>query len=120
MSAYGALTLMVLLTTTGQVLLKRGARRIDFSAGASRGFRSMCNRATLLGGLAAAAAPLLYIYALTKLPLSMAYGFSGLGYVGVVLAGRFFLKERITLYHVFGSLAILCGLAIWNSPSIFP
>lgn len=120
MRGYAALALMVLLTTTGQLFLKGGSQRIDFSRGFVRGLRSMANFRTLLGGVTVVAAPLLYMYALSLLPLSTAYGFTGLGYVGVVLGSRIVLEEKITLYHIYGSLVILSGLILWNGPSIFP
>ena len=120
MEGYAALLLMVVLTTAGQLLLKDGSRRITFSRGVWSGLASMANPGTLLGGATAAAGPLLYMYALSKLPLATAYGFSGLGYVGVVVGSRLVLKEHITHYHIFGSLVILAGLIIWNGPSIFP
>ena len=120
MSGYAALLAMVVLTTAGQMLLKKGSHRIDFSPGLAAGLRSMCNPVTLFGGLSVAGAPVLYMYALSLLPLSTAYGFSGLSYVGVVLGSRIFLGERVTLYHISGSLVILAGFALWNGASIFP
>ncbi|MFP4179349.1 MAG: EamA family transporter [Spirochaetaceae bacterium] len=119
MNGYWALMLMVILTTTGQLLVKRGSASIDFAGGIRRGVVSMANPYTISGAAAVAGAPLLYMYALSKLSLSVAYGFSGLSYLGVVAAGRLFLGERITLYHISGSLVILAGLALWNGPSIF-
>lgn len=124
MTPYPALLLMVLMTTTGQLLLKRGSARIAFRRQGkirlARGLKSMLNPYTMAGGLSVAGAPLLYMYALSRLPLSAAYGFSGLSYVGVVLGSRLFLHERVTLYHISGSLVILAGLALWNGPSMFP
>lgn len=120
MSGYTALLLMVVLTTAGQFLIKLGSPYIDFSRGFLRGLRSMANARTLAGGAAVIGAPLLYMYALSLLPLSTAYGFSGLSYVGVVAGSRLLLGERITPYHISGSLVILIGLALWNGPSIFP
>ncbi|MFO7849565.1 MAG: EamA family transporter [Spirochaetia bacterium] len=120
MNGYLALMLMVLLTTAGHLLVKRGSARIDFTEGVKRGVVSMANPYTLSGAAAVAGAPLLYMYALSELTLSTAYGFSGLTYAGVVAGGRLFLGERITLYHISGSLVILAGLALWNGPSIFP
>ena len=120
MSGYAALWLMVLLTSAGQLLVKRGSVRIDFSRGLLAGLCTMANSSTLLGAVAVAGAPLLYMYALSSLPLSTAYGFSGLTYIGVVTGSRLFLREKVTLYHIFGSIVILGGLIIWNGPSIFP
>jgi len=74
----------------------------------------MLNWPLALGGLSVIAGPLLYMYALTKVELSVGYSFSGLTYLLVILGGHLLLKERITLYHVLGTLSILAGLTVWN------
>ena len=105
---------MVLLNTAGQILVKRGAIRISIHRGLGYLLRSMANWPLILGGLSVVAAPVLYMYALAHLPLSIGYSFSGLTYLLVVLTGHLLLKERITLYHIAGTLCILAGLSIWN------
>ena len=114
MNPYIALLLMVLLNTLGQLLVKRGAIRIETHLGTAQLIRSMVNWPLALGGLSVIAGPLLYMYALTKVELSVGYSFSGLTYLMVILGGHLLLKERITLYHVCGTLSILAGLAVWN------
>ncbi|MFW6360997.1 MAG: EamA family transporter [Spirochaetota bacterium] len=111
---YLALLFMVLLTTAGQILAKRGALRISIRHGFGRLLRTMANWPLALGGLSVVAAPVLYMYALSHLPLSIGYSFSGLTYLLVVLTGHLLLKERITLYHIAGTLCILAGLSVWN------
>lgn len=114
MNPYIALLLMVLLNTLGQLLVKRGAVRIDIHLGPARLIRSMINWPLALGGLSVIAGPVLYMYALTKVELSVGYSFSGLTYLMVVLSGHLLLKERIGIYHVLGTLTILAGLMVWN------
>jgi len=114
MNPYIALLLMVLLNTLGQLLVKRGAVRIESRLGRVQLIRSMINWPLALGGLSVIAGPLLYMYALTKVELSVGYSFSGLTYLLVILGGHLLLKERITLYHVLGTLSILAGLTVWN------
>lgn len=114
LAPYLALLLMVLLNTAGQILVKRGAIRIRSHRGIAHLLRTMLNWPLALGGLSVVAAPLLYMYALSHLPLSIGYSFSGLTYLLVVLTGHLLLKERITLYHIAGTLCILAGLSIWN------
>ena len=111
---YLALLLMVLLNTAGQILVKRGAIRIRSHRGIGHLLRTMVNWPLALGGLSVIAAPILYMYALAHLPLSIGYSFSGLTYLLVVLTGHLLLKERITLYHIAGTLCILAGLSVWN------
>lgn len=114
MNPYVALLLMVLLNTLGQLLVKRGAVRIETHLGTAQLIRSMVNWPLALGGFSVIAGPLLYMYALTKVELSVGYSFSGLTYLMVILGGHLLLKERITLYHVLGTLSILAGLTVWN------
>jgi drug/metabolite transporter (DMT)-like permease len=114
MNPYIALLLMVLLNTLGQLLVKRGAVRIDIHLGLAHLIHSMVCWPLALGGLSVIAGPMLYMYALTKVELSVGYSFSGLTYLLVVLGGHLLLKERITLYHVLGTLAIIAGLTVWN------
>ena len=114
MNPYIALLLMVLLNTLGQLLVKRGAVRIDIHLGTAHLIRSMINWPLALGGLSVIAGPVLYMYALTKVELSVGYSFSGLTYLMVVLGGHLLLKERITIYHILGTLTILAGLMVWN------
>ncbi len=111
---YFALLLMVVLNTAGQILVKRGAIRIKIHRGFLNLLRTMANWPLALGGLSVIAGPVLYMYALSYLPLSIGYSFSGLTYLLVVLTGHLLLKERITLYHIAGTLCILTGLSIWN------
>lgn len=112
--AYGALFLMVFLNTVGQLFVKRGAVRIDIKNGFREMIKSMINLPLFLGGISAALAPLLYMYALSKLELSVGYSFTGLTYLCVVLSGHLLLHEKITAHHILGSLVILVGLTIWN------
>lgn len=114
MNPYMALLLMVVLNTAGQLLVKKGALRLVMHRGIPAFLKSGFNFYLAGGGLSVVAAPLLYMYALSKLELNVGYSFSGLTYLVVVLSGHFILHEKITLYHIGGSLAILAGLAIWN------
>jgi drug/metabolite transporter (DMT)-like permease len=111
---YLALLLMVILNTVGQLLVKKGAHRLILHRGIPVFIKSGFNPYLIGGGLSVVAAPLLYMYALSKVELNAAYSFSGLTYLAVILSGHFILHEKITLYHIGGSLAILAGLAIWN------
>jgi len=111
---YIALLLMVILNTVGQLLVKKGALRLVLHRGFLELVKSSINPYLLLGGGSVIAAPLLYMYALSKVELNVGYSFSGLTYLSVVLSGHLLLHEKISLYHIGGSLAILAGLTIWN------
>ncbi len=105
---------MVFLNTVGQLLVKRGAVKLVVYRGLLKLLKSMFNIQLFLGAMAVILGPLLYMYALSKVELNVGYSFSGLTYLSVVLSGHLLLHEKITLYHIGGSLAILAGLMIWN------
>jgi len=114
MNPYAALLCMVVLSTMGQLLVKRGSGRLITGKGARALIGSLANGPLLAGVLSVISAPLLYMYALSKVELSIGYSFSGLTYLSIVVCGHLVLREKITLYHILGSLAILAGLTIWN------
>lgn len=49
-------------------------------------------------------------YALRIFPLSVAYNFQSLAYLGILLVGHFVFNESITLYNVIGSFIIVIGV----------
>ncbi|HDQ13693.1 MAG TPA: hypothetical protein ENN41_02625 [Sediminispirochaeta sp.] len=112
--AYAALLLMVLMNTLGQILVKKGAVQLDLHLGWKKFLKSLYTPYLIGGVLAVVLGPLLYMYALTEVELNVAYSFSGLTYLSVVISGHLLLHERITYYHIAGSLAILAGLTVWN------
>lgn len=59
-----------------------------------------------------AVATLLWISILQKIPLSLAYPFTALGFVLIPLVGWFFFQEVITWSYVLGGALILAGLGV--------
>ena len=88
---YAALLGMVVLTTFGQVMLKRGAVLVEADRGWGALARSLANPGLAWGLAASLVAPALYFYALTRIDLAVAYSFNGLTFALVFLAGRVFL-----------------------------
>ncbi len=61
-------------------------------------------------------ATVFYLFALSKLPLSIAYPLLSSGYVLVVLLSKIFLKEKVTLKRWMGVFIIIIGIfIIFNS-----
>lgn len=116
------LLFVVLLSAAGQVLVKAGADRTlpgeEPSSGlpgrAAAFLRRAANPYLLGGALCVAAVPLLYTRALASMPLSRAYGATGLTYPLVMIAGALFLREKISLRHAAGALLIVAGFFVWN------
>jgi len=114
-TGYLLLCIMILLTAGSQILVKRGALRIKTGQGAGLLIRSAFNIPLVIGTAAVVAAPVFYINALSLLPLNRAFSFNGLGYVLVIILSRFFLHEKLSLFHITGGLCILSGFIIWNA-----
>jgi drug/metabolite transporter (DMT)-like permease len=62
------------------------------------------------GALAYAFGTALWIYALSKAPLTAVYPFTALTFVFVFAAGAFFFDEAVSLASIGGVLLILLGL----------
>ncbi|MGH8155256.1 MAG: EamA family transporter [Rhodanobacteraceae bacterium] len=60
----------------------------------------------------------LWFSALSRVQLSFAFPIMALSYVGVVLASRFLLKERISLRRWAGIATIVIGVALVAAPQL--
>ncbi len=98
---YLVLGAAILCGVVGQLLLKQGASAPDLLA-------QLLRPSTVVGLGFYAVAALLYIIALRKIPVSIAFPSVSLSYVVVALAGHFLWSEPFTWVHV-GGLALICG-----------
>jgi multidrug transporter EmrE-like cation transporter len=64
----------------------------------------------LLGLFSAFIAAMFYILALSKLPLSIAYPFTALGFVLVVSIGIIFFNEPLSIAKIIGVTLIIIGI----------
>ncbi len=98
---HAALGAAILCGVAGQLLLKEGAAAADFL--------SQLFRPTTIVGLGFyALAALLYIVALRKIPVSVAFPSVSLSYVVVAVAGHFLWNEPFGLTQIAG-LALICA-----------
>lgn len=102
---YLALGAGILAGIGGQMLLKAGAEAPNFMA-------QLFRPSTMGGLLLYVAAALLYIVALRKIPVSVAFPSVSLSYVIVALLGHFLFKEPFGLRQVGGILLIMGGVAL--------
>jgi drug/metabolite transporter (DMT)-like permease len=94
-----------LLAALGQVMFKVGATGRDTLAG----FVNVW----ILGGLAAyGIGTLLWIYSLSKAPLTLVYPFTALTFVLVYLLGLFWLGETSSIRALTGVALVLVGLLL--------
>lgn len=114
MTGYLALTVMVLFTTAAQVFIKLGASRIHTAGGPGLFVRTAINKHLVLAGIFILLATGAYIFALTRVPLNIAYSFTGFNYILVFLAGWKILKEEANFIQFIGVTVIFFGLLTWN------
>lgn len=114
MSPFFYVGLSIICTICGQLGLKRGMGAIGKSGAAGTGiFVKMVTSPWVIGGLAVYFMGVIsWILALSSLPLTLAYPFGSLSYVGVFVASYFLFKEKITRARWLGIAIIVAGLVI--------
>ena len=116
MSASSLLLLLFAIASaaTGQLLLKHGMQLAQ--AQASLGDSLTVRAATspwVLGGLAVfAISAVAWLATLATVPLSVAYPFNALGYLGILTASVLVLHERASLWTWAGTSLVVSGLVI--------
>jgi drug/metabolite transporter (DMT)-like permease len=104
---------------TGQVCFKLGVG--DAAAGGqapSLAYKVLHSPWVALGVAMYALEFVLWFAALSRTRLSIAFPFTALGYVGVVLACRYLLGERISLRRWTGIGMIVIGVALVTAPHL--
>jgi drug/metabolite transporter (DMT)-like permease len=111
-------TLLLLLGSvacdvTGQVCFKLGIGHASDEAGAPSLAHKIFHSPWIARGIAVYAVEfVLWFAALSRTELSIAFPFAALGYVGVALASRFILNERISLRRWAGIGTIVVGVVL--------
>ncbi|MGA1825565.1 MAG: EamA family transporter [bacterium] len=115
MISYISLFVMVVLASTGQILIKKGAVNIHYSKGLLKFITTFFNKFIIVGAIVSLLAPCFYIYALINVELSIAYTFTAFIYIFVFLGSWLILKESANFYHFVGMSFIFFGICIFNS-----
>jgi drug/metabolite transporter (DMT)-like permease len=97
---------------TGQVLLKHGMTRASQSTGSSLLIRAATSPWILLGLTVFAISAVAWLTTLSRVPLSIAYPFNALGYLGILSASALILNERTNIWTWIGTLCVVAGLVI--------
>lgn len=104
--AWVSLGVAILVSLTGQVLLKTGA---SGAVAASGGFMDQLFRwHTIIGLGCYGGAALLYIVALRRIPMSVALPCTAISYVAVVLIGWMVFNEPLGAQKI-AAIALICG-----------
>lgn len=111
-----ALVLFAVATAAvGQVMLKHGMQAASSRAAHSRGslaVAAITSPWVLLGLLVFGVSAVVWLAALSRVPLSVAYPFNALGYLGILTASILVLHERATALTWAGSVMVVSGLII--------
>jgi small multidrug resistance pump len=104
---YAVLGVSILAGIAGQILLKLGSDAPDFW---SQVFRP----STIVGLGFYAAAAFLYIIALRKIPMSVAFPSVSVSYVIVAVVGHYLFGEPFGIKQMAGIVLIMGGVALIN------
>lgn len=102
------------LAAFGQLLLKNGMVRARHQADAGHSLAAAAvSTPTVWFGLAVfGVSAVVWLYALSRVPLSIAYPFNALGYLGVLALSAFVLHEHVRMLTWLGSLLVVAGLIV--------
>jgi multidrug transporter EmrE-like cation transporter len=101
----------VLMSATGQILLKSGANRTGGEGSTGYLTRVFMDAHTLAGFTVWIASTVCWLYVLRVAPLSRAYGLTSLTYVLVFVAGVLLFSEPLRPVHAVGTALIVAGIA---------
>ena len=107
----------VFLSVVAQILLKHGMSNSNvqtaLSSDAIHAVISIFTNISVLGGLAAYVSSAgLWLLVLSKIDVSKAYPFVGIGFIGTMMFAYWFLNEPLTLTKVVGTLFVLLGVLL--------
>ncbi len=104
----------VSIAAVGQVLLRYGMRlaRSESADGASLALAAATSP-WVIGGLGVfGLSAMLWLAALSRVPLSIAYPFNAVGYVGILTASALVLRENVPMQTWIGSIIVVVGLLL--------
>lgn len=113
----GLIFLSVLLSVAAQILLKHGMSSAavvsSMQNGAISGFTAIAtNMSVILGLTAYGLSAGFWLLVLSRLDVSKAYPFVGLGFILTMIFAYFFLNEPMTLFKVIGTVLVCAGVIL--------
>ena len=102
----------LVLDVVGQLLFKHGVRPAKQRAAAGFWISTLTAWPVMAGVACYAVEAAFWIALLAREPLSLVFPLASLGYIGVVLASRCVLGERITARRWLGVATITAGVAL--------
>ncbi|MBC7287528.1 MAG: EamA family transporter [Armatimonadetes bacterium] len=110
--AVAVLLVAIGLGVAGQLLIKLGLNRLGQSPSPAKVLASILTPLVFGGFACYGISSLLYLQALSRLPLSYAYPMIAISYVAVVLASWKFLGEDINALRIGGLAVIIIGVIL--------
>jgi multidrug transporter EmrE-like cation transporter len=114
----GLLVVSVAFSLAGQLTLKSAMTRIgrigaaDVAAPVDTIARAAREPRLWLGLVAFGVSAVFWLIVLSRVPLSVAYPFVGISYVGVVALSRIVLHEQVPVLRWIGALVVALGIVI--------
>jgi len=107
----------VFLSVAAQISLKHGMSNASVKAALSLDATSIfvaiiTNLSIIFGLLTYILSAALWLFVLSKVEVSKAYPFVGLGFLGTMLFAYWLLEEPMTLTKVVGTLLVIAGVAL--------
>ncbi len=107
----------ILLSTTGELFLKRGMNEVgtlDFTSGAAVQtiVKMALNPNIWIGFIGFGGGSLFWLSVISRVPLSLAYPMLGLNYIIIAVESWIFLGESLNLMHFAGAIVVGIGVAI--------
>ncbi|WP_309645864.1 hypothetical protein [Phenylobacterium sp.] len=110
LGVWGALLASVLLSATAQVFLKIGSKQIEFQSGVVGLATSALLAPPIWAGLLLYVASVgAWVFVLSKMDLSAAYPFVGLGFILTTALGVILLGEAVSVGRIVGTLLVVIG-----------
>jgi drug/metabolite transporter (DMT)-like permease len=107
----------IVLSTTGELFLKRGMNEVgalDFTSGGAIQaiIKIALNPNIWIGFIGFGGGSLFWLSVISRVPLSLAYPMLGLNYIIIAAESWIFLGESLNLLHFAGAVIVGIGVAI--------
>ena len=115
LTSLAVLLVAVGLATVAQLVLKHGMTIAQHRVEDSGGSLAVAAATTpwVIGGLAIfGISAVAWMLTLSRVPLSLAYPFNALGYIGILTASVVFLHERTNMWTWLGTFLVAGGLML--------
>ena len=117
MLTFTFIIISVMLSVIAQILLKHGMSNSSVQAALNsdiiNAFITIFTNVSVVAGLAAYVSSAgIWLLVLSKIDVSKAYPFVGLGFIGTMMFAYWFLNEPLTMTKVLGTLLVLAGVLL--------